>query len=203
MATSSSSGSFEVVVHVDLHEVEARGDEFFRAFEAALLQLFREVMMLALKMAQSLAPKGDHNYAIEDLEEVRRAGGSTSSRPANPGGFAMQQPSKLRIRKVPGGTLRRALTVVILEVGETVTAKLGVPDTSPAAKYAHIAETGGIVQAKNVRYLRFSPDGQIVIFKPVVHRAAHPYVMPALMYVWPLMQKVPERAFEMAKVEIG
>lgn len=199
-ATSSSAGG-EFRVRIDMHEVLVRGDEFFRAYELALVRLFRELMIAALKVAQSLAPKGDHNYAIEDLDEVRRAGGSTSSRPANPGGFAITNDAKYAIRKVPGGTLRRALTMAILEVGEGVQAKLGVPDSSPAAKYAHIAEVGGTIAAKNARYLRFSPDGKTVIFKPVVHRSPHPYVMPALMYVWPLVQELPGKAFEIAKAE--
>lgn len=200
-ATSSSAGG-EVRVKIDLSEVKAKGALFFKEYERLLEAEFRKLMILALKMAQSLAPKGDHNYAIEDLDEVRRAGGSTSSRPGNPGGFAIQNSAKFAIHKVAGGTLRRALTMAVTTEGELVSAKLGVPSSSPAAKYAHIAEIGGTIAAKNVRYLRFSPDGQVVIFKPVVHRAPHPYVIPALMYVWPLVQKLPQEVFELAKAAI-
>jgi hypothetical protein len=194
----------QVTVHMDWHEVNERGAAFFTAFEHALEKRFRDVMLLALKAAQRNAPVGDHNYAIEDLSEIRRAGGSSSSRPANPGGFAIQNSGKHRISKVPGGTLRRALTMLVAgSIKEMLTGQVGVPDSSPAAKYAHIAEIGGTIAAKKARYLRFSPDGQTIIFKPVVHRAAKPYIWPALLEIWPAVQAVPHLAWEEARAAVA
>lgn len=196
--------AMEFTVELDMREAQRTTAEFMAAFDRHLETEFRRVLMLMLRQAQSNAPVGSGNYAIEDgRKERRRAGGSRSRHIAKPGGFVKLQGRDSRIRKISGGTLRRALTVEFEMATAQLRAQLGVPSGSPAAKYAEMAERGGTIAAKRVKYLRFSPDGQRIIFKPVVHRAPHPYLVPALTYAWPLVQAAPERAFQAAKAEVG
>lgn len=203
----STNGGFTTVVTLDLAEAKAQGDLFFAAYERAMVAHFRRAMLVALKAAQQFAPKGEHNYDIEDLDERTRAGGSRTSTVASQRGFAVDAAStgKHRIRKVPGGALRRALQLAIEAAlsEEMLTGHIGVASGSPAEAYARITELGGTIAAKRAKYLRFSPDGHTIIFKPVVHRDPHPYLLPALIYAWPEIQKVPQLAFEQAAAEMG
>ncbi len=194
----------EFTTSLDLKEATASGAAFFAAFDRHLEVEFRRVMMVMLRFAQGRAPVGDHSYTIEDgPRERRRAGGSRSRHVAKPGGFVKHQGTGSRIRKVSGGTLRRALTVAIAATAGGLGAQLGVPSDSPAAKYARIAEIGGTVAAKKAKYLRFSPDGQRIVFQPIVYRAPHPYAAPALAYAWPMVLEAPRRAFLAAKAQLG
>lgn len=210
----SADGSFEVKVSIDWRAAHAHGLLFFDAFERSLEKNFRHVMVLALKFAKAAAPKGDRNFAIEDLDEITRAGGSRNSRPANPRGFAITTDQRrlaatghggYRIRKVPGGTLRRLLSMIVIKSSvELLEGRIGVPAGSPAEKYARIAELGGTIAAKKAKYLRYSPDGHTIVFKPVVHRSPHPYLLPTLLYVWPLVNEwLPQTAWAEATAEFG
>lgn len=205
---STPSGGYELAVHFDWHRAEVHGPIFFEMFAKALEKEFRRTLVVALRAAQKFAPKGDRNYVIEDLDERTRAGGSTRSTPANPRGFAVQADfnaatghGRWRVRKVPGGTLRRALALMVVGKAEELVGTIGVRAGSPAEKYARITELGGAIVAKKAKYLRYSPDGQTIVFKPVVHRPPHPYLLPALLFAWPLIEAAPVVAFEKASLE--
>jgi hypothetical protein len=160
--------------------VRERGALFIRAFDRHLRTEFERVLVATLAVAKARAPFGDHNWTID------WSGGGAN------------------IQSVPGGVLRRSLTFALtdmLDVG--MVGQIGVPSASPAAKYARMAELGGTIHAKSGPYLIFSPDGQTVVRTAVVHREAHPYIIPALAYAWPLVKRIPELAFARAADELG
>ena len=169
-----------VEVHLDMREAMAMGEHFMASFEKHLIKEFNKVLTMALKVAQDRAPVGRSNYLVEGT------GPNTA------------------IKKVPGGTLRRSLTAHLQgQLEDVLEGRIGVAGGSPAEKYARMRELGGVIEAKKSRMLRFSPDGKHIVFKRVVHQEPHPYLLPALIFAWPYMQRVPELAFEAAKAEHG
>ncbi len=167
--------TFDVVVNVDTASAVASGKEFFRVYNSFLRSSFREAVMATLKAAQAWAPKGDNDYMID---------------------WTVRPPA---IRKVSGGTLRRALTAVFdTTLSEVLVGIIGVPSTSPAAKYARMRELGGTITATKAPKLIFSPDGAHIVAVTSVHQEPRPYIIPALVFGWPLVKEVPAIAFRKA-----
>lgn len=164
--------NFEVVVNVDTASAVASGLRFFRAYNVALKKNFRQAVLATLKAAKSWAPKGDNDYMID---------------------WTVKPPE---IRKVSGGTLRRALTAVFDTTLSTVLKGIiGVPADSPAAKYARMREFGGTITATHAPKLIFSPDGAHIVAVTSVHQEPRPYIIPALVFGWPLVKECPRLAF--------
>lgn len=206
MATADAGYAGRVTVKLDLGPAEAEGAAFFRAYQRNLVIFHGHVLVACLRVAQAFAPVGSRDFVIEDAGgKGRRSGHAPGNSPANPAGFATQPGTGSDdpvIRKSSGGTLRRALSLAQEVVGaELIRGTIGVAPGSAAEKYARMRELGGTISAKKGRYLRYSPDGQVIVFKPVVHQDPHPYLLPALLYAWPLLQEVPVKAFEAAKME--
>ena len=162
----------KVSVSFNLQAAKDQGTIFFDSYRAALVSYFRECVMATLKTAKAFAPKGDHDYVIGHGTEIR---------------------------KVAGGTLRRALTAVVQTSQLELTGVIGVPADSPAAKYARMRELGGTIRAVHGPYLVFSPDGQSIVRTPVVHQDPHPYAQPALVWGFTQLTQVPSQAWEVGK----